>query len=81
MNTYVIAKSILLFVFAGLCEIGGGYLFWLWLRNDKGLLLGILGGRSYLFMESFRLYNQRTSVESMLPMVVCSWFYPYCGGG
>ena len=44
MNTDVIVKSIFLFVFAGLCEIGGGYLVWLWLRNDKGIFLGMLGG-------------------------------------
>jgi len=31
-----IFKSVLLFVVAGICEIGGGYLVWLWLRNGKG---------------------------------------------
>lgn len=39
-----IIKSILLFMAAGICEIGGGYLVWLWLRNGKGFLLGVLGG-------------------------------------
>ena len=29
------ALSISLFVVAGLCEIGGGYLVWLWLREGK----------------------------------------------
>jgi small multidrug resistance family-3 protein len=38
------ARSILLFALAGLCEIGGGYLVWLWLREDKVVWLGILGG-------------------------------------
>ena len=28
-------KSLLYFVAAGLCEIGGGYLIWLWLRENK----------------------------------------------
>jgi small multidrug resistance family-3 protein len=28
-------KSILYFVMAGLCEIGGGYLVWLWLREGR----------------------------------------------
>jgi small multidrug resistance family-3 protein len=32
-----------LFVLAGLLEIGGGYLVWLWLREHRGLLLGIAG--------------------------------------
>jgi small multidrug resistance family-3 protein len=38
------AKSVLLFLLAGLCEIGGGYLVWLWLRDGRGFLLGALGG-------------------------------------
>ncbi len=35
--------SISIFVLAGLCEIGGGYLVWLWLREHKPLWYGILG--------------------------------------
>lgn len=38
-----IAKSVFLFLLAGLCEIGGGYLVWLWLRDGKNLLLGVIG--------------------------------------
>jgi small multidrug resistance family-3 protein len=29
--------SIIYFLLAGLCEIGGGYLVWLWLREGKSL--------------------------------------------
>jgi small multidrug resistance family-3 protein len=36
--------SIALFVFAGLAEIGGGYLIWLWLREGKPAFWGISGG-------------------------------------
>jgi small multidrug resistance family-3 protein len=36
-------QSLLLFVFAGLCEIGGGYLFWLWLREGKSVGFAIAG--------------------------------------
>jgi len=43
MKARVIVKSILLFIAAGICEIGGGYLVWLLLRNGKGFLLGVLG--------------------------------------
>ena len=39
-----IFTSIILFVIAGLLEIGGGYLVWLWLRNDFSWMLGALGG-------------------------------------
>ena len=38
-----LARSLLLFLLAGLCEIGGGYLVWLWLREDKPPWLGLLG--------------------------------------
>ena len=36
-------KSLFVFVLAGFCEIGGGYLIWLWLRENKPLWMGILG--------------------------------------
>ncbi|SEM86011.1 small multidrug resistance family-3 protein [bacterium A37T11] len=39
-----IIKSLLLFILAGFCEIGGGYLVWLWLREGKPLWYGFLGG-------------------------------------
>jgi small multidrug resistance family-3 protein len=37
------AKSLFLFLIAGLCEIGGGYLFWLWLREGKSVWLAVIG--------------------------------------
>lgn len=43
MDTAVL-RSILLFVLAGLCEIGGGSLVWLWLREAHAVWLGLLGG-------------------------------------
>ncbi|MTK63072.1 MAG: YnfA family protein [Methanobacterium sp.] len=36
-------KSILYFVLAGLFEIGGGYLIWLWIREGRGIEFAILG--------------------------------------
>lgn len=38
-----IARAALLFVLAGLCEIGGGWLIWQWLREGRGVLLGLAG--------------------------------------
>lgn len=35
---------IAIFILAGFCEIGGGYLIWLWLRDDKPMWLGLAGG-------------------------------------
>lgn len=37
------AQSILFFILAGLAEIGGGYLVWLWLREAKPLWYGLAG--------------------------------------
>jgi len=37
-------RSGLLFLVAGLCEIGGGYLIWLWLRENGSIWLGVFGG-------------------------------------
>ena len=36
--------SLFFFFLAGLCEIGGGYLVWLWLREDMSWIYGIIGG-------------------------------------
>ncbi|WP_407543283.1 YnfA family protein (plasmid) [Deinococcus radiomollis] len=36
--------SISLFFLAGLAEIGGGYLMWLWLREGRPWWVGLLGG-------------------------------------
>ncbi|MEK5057469.1 hypothetical protein BK126_10720 [Paenibacillus sp. FSL H7-0326] len=35
--------SIILFILAGLAEIGGGYLVWLWLREGRHYFYGIAG--------------------------------------
>ena len=39
-----IIKSLLIFILAGLCEIGGGYLIWQLLKEDKPYWYGIIGG-------------------------------------
>jgi small multidrug resistance family-3 protein len=39
-----VTRSIMLFALAGLAEIGGGYLMWLWLRADRPMWVGLLGG-------------------------------------
>ena len=43
-KTNKILLSLLFFFLAGLCEIGGGYLVWLWLREDMSWILGAIGG-------------------------------------
>jgi small multidrug resistance family-3 protein len=44
MNLKVILYSLFFFFIAGLCEIGGGYLVWLWVREDYSWIAGALGG-------------------------------------
>ena len=39
-----VAVTLILFLVAGLCEIGGGYLIWLWLRGEMSWILGAVGG-------------------------------------
>lgn len=36
--------SLILFFIAGLAEIGGGYLIWLWLREGRSIHMGVTGG-------------------------------------
>src|SRR5437870_12346834 len=38
-----VIRSLALFVLAGLCEIGGGYLVWQWWRTGASWLVGLLG--------------------------------------
>lgn len=38
-----ILKSVFYFVLAGVFEIGGGYLVWLWLRDGKSIWYGLAG--------------------------------------
>lgn len=38
----IAAKSAVLFLMAGMAEIGGGYLVWLWAREHKSFVLAIL---------------------------------------
>ena len=39
-----ILYSLFFFILAGLCEIGGGYLVWLWLRENHSWIFGAFGG-------------------------------------
>lgn len=39
-SDFEMLKAIFLFLLADLAEIGGGYLIWQWLREDKSAILG-----------------------------------------
>lgn len=49
MTVDKVAHSVLLFVLAGLCEVGGGWLVWQWLREGRGFTLGLVGGVTLIF--------------------------------
>ena len=49
MTLTQISKSLFYFVLAGLCEIGGGYLIWLWLRKGK-MCYSLLAGSVILII-------------------------------
>jgi len=38
-----IMASLFYFILAGVFEIGGGYLIWLWLREGKNIWYGVIG--------------------------------------
>lgn len=38
-----ITKSLFYFFLAGMCELGGAYLIWLWLREGKSLWFALFG--------------------------------------
>ena len=44
MSANQVVYSVCLFALAGLCEIGGGWLVWQWLREGKGISWGLIGG-------------------------------------
>lgn len=39
-----VMRSIAYFLGAGLLEIGGGYLIWIWLREQRPAWMGLIGG-------------------------------------
>jgi small multidrug resistance family-3 protein len=73
-NIKNISFSLFLFFATGLCEIGGGYLVWLWLREDMSWILGIIGGFILLYM-----HNSNFSTISFPPDLCSIWwcFYHY----
>lgn len=48
MSLVGILKSIFYFILAGIFEIGGGYLVWLWLRDGKSIWYGLAGALSLI---------------------------------
>lgn len=70
------------FLLAGLAEIGGGYLVWLWIRESRPFGMGRLVAL-FLFCTASFLHCKvsRHSGESTLLTAVFSWFWRCYGGG
>jgi len=60
-----------LFVLAGLCEIGGGYLVWGWIRDQKPLLWALIGAA---VLASYGV------VAALQPIPYFGWVYAAYGG-
>lgn len=43
-DALLLFRSLSLFVVAGVCEIGGGWLVWKWLRDGRPVWWGLAGG-------------------------------------
>lgn len=75
-------KAMVLFLAAGLAEIGGGYLVWLWLRESKPLWVGVLGGSSWCCTGSFPPYKVSRILAASTPLMAgFLLFWPFFGDG
>jgi small multidrug resistance family-3 protein len=77
-----VLRSLALFLTAGLLEIGGGYLVWLWLCERQPLWMGLLGG---LCLCAYGVvcpcFSPLTSGGYTRPTAGCSWSCRCSGAG
>jgi hypothetical protein len=81
MPIATVANSLFLFLLAGLCEIGGGWLVWQWLREGRGLSWGLFGGAILILYVSSQPSSRPTSDVFMRPTVDFSLSCRFCGVG
>jgi small multidrug resistance family-3 protein len=74
----LIAKSLLYFVLTGICELGGAYLIWLWLREKKSIWYA-LAGAVVLFL--FQPFSRPILGACRRRTVDFSCYLPFYGGG
>lgn len=78
-----IAKSVLFFFLAGICELGGAYLIWLWLKNGRSFLFGIAGAAvlvAYGFMHTMQTSNYGRIQAHTADSLSFSPFFGLAGG-
>ena len=54
-------RAVTLFFVAGILEIGGGYLVWLWLRERQAALLGVVGFMALALYGVVPVFQSRVS--------------------
>jgi small multidrug resistance family-3 protein len=69
VNFKTILYSLFFLFIAGLCEIGGGYLVWLWLREEHSWIFGVFGGLVLFLYGVIPTFQKSILVECMQPMV------------
>ena len=74
--------SILFFILAGLAEIGGGYLVWLYMRDDKGPIYLIAGAFILFLYGIIPTFHQKPAlVRCTRPTAAYLSPYPSSGVG
>lgn len=72
MEMLEVGRSLVFFLAAGLCEIGGGWLVWQWLREGKGSLWGLCGALVLIVYGVPPPFSRLILDESTLPTAACS---------
>lgn len=72
MDTASVFHSILLFVLAGICEIGGGWLIWRWPREGRPSWWGLAGGVILILYGI--IPTLRTTLFGQVYAVYCGFF-------
>ena len=71
-------RSTLLFIVAGLFEIGGGYLVWLWMRDHRPGWMGILG---FLLLALYGVVPYSSQLNIRSGEFTLLWRGVYCSIG
>lgn len=72
----MVLKAALLFILAGIAEIGGGYLIWQWLREGKTWYVGLCGGvilAVYGIIATFQVFLLWACICSIRRCLYCSF--------
>lgn len=75
-------QAIILFILAGLAEIGGGYLIWQWIREGRPYYWGVSGGfilALYGVIAAFQAFPSFGRVYAAYGVFLS--FYPFYGDG